>query len=160
MLGGVGESAGSGGERGTFPAEFSLGFGNRQIIDAREPAAHEAIRVELPVLIPVGAIPAAGGVVKLILEPHGDAIGGEGPEFLLQTIVELARPFPFEKLDDLGTAIQEFGTVAPLSVLSVGEGDTVGVATVPSVLGRLNFLARRFLGEGREWGAGIHGMGY
>src|SRR5437879_2226979 len=83
----------SGSVRGPFPAELSLRLGNRQIVDACKPALHEAIGGELPILVPVGAIPLAGVVMKLILETHSDAIASEGPELLSQSVVEFARPF-------------------------------------------------------------------
>ena len=41
------------------PEEFALGFPDRQIIDRGEAARHQAVLVELPVLIAVGAKPVA-----------------------------------------------------------------------------------------------------
>ncbi len=51
---------------------------------------------------------------------------------------------------------QIFRAVAPFGVLGVGERDAFGVAQVPGVFGGLDFLARGFLGERRQWRAWVH----
>src|SRR3989442_1731192 len=140
----------------TFPTKLAVGFLDGQVVDAGEAEFHVAAFVELPVLVAVGAIPLAGVVVKLILEAHRDAVAREGPEFLLQAVIQLAIPFAAQKLDDLRAAVQELGTVAPMRVLGVGERDALGVAAVPGVLGGLDFLARGFFGEWRQWWSWVH----
>ena len=40
-----------------LPAEFAVRLGDGQIVDAGDPPAHQAIRVELPILVPIGAKP-------------------------------------------------------------------------------------------------------
>ena len=50
--------------------------------------------------------------------------------------------------------MDEFGAVAPFGVLGIGEGDALGVAGIPGVLGGLDFLPGGFEGErgqGRAW---------
>src|SRR3569832_2422860 len=39
------------------PVVFAICFFNRKVIDARNAAAHEAVAIELPVLVAVGAVP-------------------------------------------------------------------------------------------------------
>ena len=63
-------------------------------------AAIRPSRVELPVLVAVGAEPLAGVVVPLVGEAHGDAVVGEGPELLDQPVVELALPLAGQEGDD------------------------------------------------------------
>src|SRR4029077_18625358 len=49
-----------------------LGVLDRDVVDARLPAAHQAVLVELPQLVAVAAPPPAIRVVGLILEPDRD----------------------------------------------------------------------------------------
>src|SRR5690606_27995720 len=69
------------------PAELALGLGDRQIVDAGYAPAHQAVLVELPVLIAVRAEPVAGVVVPFVRKAHGDARAVERPQFLDQAIV-------------------------------------------------------------------------
>ena len=62
------------------PVVFALGLGDRQVVDARDPQAHQAVLVELPVLVAVAAEPLAAVVVPFIGEAHGDAVAREGPQ--------------------------------------------------------------------------------
>ena len=57
--------------------------------------------VEFPVLVAVGAEPLAGVVVPFIGKAHGDAIVGEGPQFLDQPVVQFPCPFARQELVDL-----------------------------------------------------------
>src|SRR5215203_2910845 len=87
-------------------------------------------------------------VVALVLEPHRDAVAREAPQVFLQPIVQLPSPFAPEEVPDGLTPLEELVAVAPLGVLGVGEGDLLGIAGVPGVLGRLDLLPGRLLGEG------------
>src|ERR1700739_3459035 len=75
------------------PVIFAVGFGNRRIVDAGDPPAHQPFAVELPILVAVRAEPGAAVVMPFIGEADGDAIVGEGPQLLDQAIVELPVPF-------------------------------------------------------------------
>ena len=77
-----------------FPSEFPFGFRDGKIVDAGEPALHVAVVVEFPVLVTVGAIPLAGGIVILVFKTHRDAVFAEGPEFLFQAIIQFALAAP------------------------------------------------------------------
>jgi len=70
------------------PMIFALRFLNWKIIDARESQPHQAIVVELPILVAIRAIPISRIVVPLVGEPHGDAVIRERPQFLDQAVVQ------------------------------------------------------------------------
>src|SRR5262245_32602622 len=139
------------------PEELALGSSDRQVVDARETKPHEALLVELPVLVAVGAVPVLRVIVPLVCEAHGDAVVVVRPELLDQAVVELARPFACEELLDLFVADGELGAVAPLRVRRVDLSDSLGVARVPSVLGETNLLLRGLESEGRYRRFGVHG---
>lgn len=83
------------------PEELAIGLGDRQVVDAREPALHEPVLVEFPVLIAVGAVPIPRVVVPLVGETHGDAVAVVRPKLLDRAVVELAGPLSGEELLDL-----------------------------------------------------------
>ena len=72
---------------------FAAALRDRKIVDAGDAQAHQAMLVELPILVAVAAKPAAAVVVPLIGKAHRDAVLAEGPDFLDQAVVELALPF-------------------------------------------------------------------
>src|SRR5687768_16103042 len=120
--------------------ELAVGLRNRQIVDAGVATLHEPEHVELPILVAVRAIPLAGVVSPLVSKAHRDAVIGEGPKFLDQSIVELAAPLAGQELDDLLAADREFGAIAPVAVDGISERHTLWVAAVPGVLGQADFL--------------------
>ena len=85
---------------GGGPAEAAILFGNLDIVDAGFAAAHQAVLVELPLLVAVGAMPLAGGIMPFVLEAHRDAVVVERPEILDQAVVELLLPFAGEECLD------------------------------------------------------------
>src|SRR2546423_12543814 len=95
------------------PVELALVRANRQIIDAGDAQAHQAVLVEFPILVAIAAEPVAAVVMPLIGEAHGDAVVAEGPHFLDQPVVELAVPFAGEEGFDLLAALNELGAIAP-----------------------------------------------
>src|ERR1700677_56185 len=125
-------------------------FADRQIVDAREAHAHQAVLVELPVLVAVATEPASRIVTPFIGEANGDAVLMKGPEVLDQPIVELAVPFAGQKRLDRGSALKELRPVSPPAVLRIGERHARGVAGVPGVLRHSRLLRRSFLVEGRQ----------
>src|SRR5215211_8293830 len=134
-----------------YPLEdASLGLVDSVVVDGGVAPAHEAVSIELPQLIPMTSPPLSIRIVRLVLEPDGDAVLGEAPEVLFQPVVELASPLAPEEGDDLLAALEELVAVAPLRVLGVGEGDLIGVAGVPSVLGRLDLLPGTLLSKWRH----------
>src|ERR1700678_3335428 len=82
------------------PVIFALASGYRQIVDAGDSQPHEAVLVELPVLIAIAAKPMARVVVPLIGKPPGYPVLAKSPNFLDEPVVEFARPLSREKCLD------------------------------------------------------------
>src|SRR5476649_2181791 len=108
-----------------IPMELALGRLDRQVVDAREPALHQAVCSELPVLVSVGAEPVERIVVPLIGEANGDPALREGPHFLDQAVVELPRPLAREEFDDGGPSLNELGAIPPMAIDRIDQGDTL-----------------------------------
>src|SRR5262245_65886240 len=68
------------------PAILAFALRDRRIVDARDAHAHEALLVELPVLVAVAAEPVIAVVVPLVGEAHCDAVVAKGPELLDQPV--------------------------------------------------------------------------
>src|SRR5208337_980981 len=94
----------------------------------------------LPILIAVTAPPLPVGVVRFVDEAHPDAVLGDRPQLLDQSIIEFSCPFAGEKRGDRLTAREEFVAVSPAAVVRVGVGNSPGIARVPRVLRRAHFL--------------------
>src|SRR5581483_7914791 len=95
---------------------------------------HQAVLVELPLLIAIGAVPLARCVMPFILEAHRDAVAVEGPEVLDQAVVQFPLPFAGEEGCDGGASLEEFRAVAPAAVLGIGQRDTFWIARIPRIL--------------------------
>ena len=61
------------------PVKAPVGLTDWRIVDAREAAAHQAVVVKLPILVPVGAKPIAAVVMPLIGKTHRETVLPEGP---------------------------------------------------------------------------------
>ena len=99
------------------------------------PAAHEAVRIELPILVAVGPELLTAVVVVLVGEPDGDTVRGERQQFPDEPIVQLSIPPAREEGDDLVPASRKFGAVSPRAIGCVGESYEGGVAAVPAIFG-------------------------
>src|ERR1700712_4860473 len=130
-----------------------LALCDADVVDRGLAPAHQAVAVELPVLVAVGAPPLAALVMPLVLEAHRDVIAAEGPEILAQDVLVLALPLAQEEGMDLGAAAQELIAIAPLRVGRVGEHDATCIARVPRILRGLHLLPCGLLAEGRGRGA-------
>jgi len=133
---------------------LAIGGSDRQIIDAGDPYAHQALRVELPVLIAVGAEVLTAVVVPLVGEAYCDPIAVECPELLEEAVVQLACPLARQKGHDLGPAVDELSPITPAAVLAVGKRDRFWIAAVSGILGHPNFLGGRLRierGKRRAW---------
>src|SRR5262245_49860562 len=134
-----------------WPVIFALAILDRQVVDAGDAPPHQAVLVELPVLVAIAAKPVAGIVVPFICKAHGDPIVTKHPDFLDQPIIELAIPFAREKRLDLLAAVNELGAVAPDAVDGIAEGDTGGVARVPGIFGEAHLLRGGLRRERGQW---------
>src|SRR5580704_14517839 len=103
------------------PVKASVGFRDRNIVDAGFAAAHQAVVVELPLLVAVGTMPLPGIIMPLVLKPHRDAVATERPEILDQAIVEFPRPFAGKERHDRGSALEKLRAVTPAAVLGIGQ---------------------------------------
>src|SRR3954470_35242 len=113
------------------PVIFAVPGLDRKVVDARDAEPHQAVLVELPVLVAVASKPASAVVVPFIGEPHRDAVVVEGPDLLDQPVIQFAIPFADEKgLDGLAT-FKKFGAVAPAAVDGIGERHPGRIAAVP-----------------------------
>lgn len=95
------------------PVVLPLELLDRQVVDTRMPGAHQALLVELPVLVPVGAEPVARVVVPLVGEADGDPVVRESSQLLDQPVVELSGPLPPQKRHDFVMPCRELRPVPP-----------------------------------------------
>src|SRR5262245_31998807 len=117
------------------PMILAIRCSNRQVVDARNPQAHQSLLVEVPVLVAIAAEPASAVVVPLVGETHCDAVLAEGPDLLDQPIVELTIPLARQGGDDGFTALQELRPITPATIDRVAERYLFRVASVPGILG-------------------------
>jgi hypothetical protein len=80
---------------------------NRQIVDAGVALRHQAVFLELPVLVAIGAKPIARIVMPFVGEANRDSILVKRPEFFDQTIVKFARPLAAQEGNDLLSSVQK-----------------------------------------------------
>src|SRR6185369_6243142 len=110
----------------------------------------QAVLVEFPIFIAVGAEPGAAVVMPFIGEAHGDAVALPGPHFLDQTIIMFLGPFASQEGDDLLPPRNELRAVAPAAVRAVSQRHPVRITAVPAILGGTRLLRGGFGGEGRQ----------
>src|SRR5690242_20265356 len=98
------------------PMILAVGLADGKVVDAGESHPHQAVVVEFPVLVAVGAEPVLRVVVTLVGEAYGNAIRLESPHLLDEPVVQLPGPFSREEGDDLVAAVDEFGAVPPAGI--------------------------------------------
>jgi len=94
--------------------------------------------------------------MKFIFKADSNAVAGEGPEFLFEFIIQFVLPFAGEELNDLLSAIEEFGAVAPFGIGGISERYFFGVTGIPGVLGQLDFLSGGFGSKRWKWRSLFH----
>ena len=127
---------------------LTLGRLDCDVVCRHIPLCHDAISIEGPVFIPIGAIPLPSIIMELILEVHRDGVVVEGEQILPQAVPLLHLPFLGEKFDDGISALEEVVSVAPNTVLRVALGNLLWVLCVPVVFGYLHFLSSCLQREG------------
>src|SRR3954463_12214298 len=95
------------------PVIFALAIFDRQVVDAGDPPSHQALFVELPILVAIAAKPVSRIVVPFICKAHGYPVVAKGPDFLDQPILELASPLAYEECLDGIAPTDEFSAVPP-----------------------------------------------
>jgi len=75
------------------PVIEAFRFADPQIVDGCVTMMHNSFGIELPVFIPVGAIPLARIILTLIGKSRSDPIITEGPELLDESVLRFAFPF-------------------------------------------------------------------
>src|SRR5262249_35739901 len=103
------------------PMILALALLDRQVVDAGEAQAHQAVLVEFPVFIAVAAEPVAAVVMAFVSEPHRDAVLAKGPHFLDQTVVQFAAPLARQKRHDGLAALKELRAITPAAVDRIGQ---------------------------------------
>src|ERR1700732_2675864 len=136
------------------PVIFALAIFDRQVVDAGDPPSHQALFVELPILVAIAAKPVAGIVVPFICKAHGYPVVAKRPDFLDQPILQLANPLACEEFLDGLAATNELGSVAPDAVHRIGKRYLGRIARVPGILGEARLLRGAFGCKGRQRWAG------
>src|SRR5215467_2161293 len=125
---------------------------NREIVDARDPASHEPLIIELPVLVAIRSEPVTRVVVPLVGKTNSDAVALTSPELLDQPVVELLRPLAGQKLLDGFAPGEELRAVTPDAVRRIGHGYSLRVPCIPGVFGQADLLRRsRCVERGKGW---------
>lgn len=132
------------------PMEFALALADRVFIDAGDATAHQAIGIEFPVFIAVGAVPIAAIISIFVSEADGDAVAAVRPEFLDQPVFKFTSPFADKKAFDRITALNKFGAVPPLAVGRVSKRHKRRIAAVPPIFGKTNLLRSGLIVEWRK----------
>ena len=80
-----------------------------------------AVRIKFPILVAIGTEPMAAVIAIFIRIADGDAVAGERPEFLDQSIVQFLGPFAREETFGFFAVVGKFGAVTPFGVEGVGQ---------------------------------------
>src|ERR1700677_2574451 len=131
------------------PVILPFRFFDREIVDAGVSMMHDAVLIELPVFVAIGAKPVTGIVVMLVGETDGDACSVESPELLDETVFEFTTPLSSQELDDLFASVDKLCAVSPFAIDCIGECDFFRIPRVPTVFGLSYF---RGCGFTRKWG--------
>lgn len=95
------------------PIKLALRLGHPELIDARVPRIHQALFVELPIFIAIGAKPVSRVIVVLVRKTYRDAVAVESPCLFYESIVQLSGPFSREERDNLLSSGYKLGAVSP-----------------------------------------------
>src|SRR6266403_6002260 len=122
------------------PAILPVRFPEGKIVDAGQPQPHQAILVELPVLVAVRAVPIPRVIVPLIREADCNPMSPEGPKLLDQPVVQLLVPLARKEGDDLWPSVDELRAVPPARIQRIALGDLPRIAGIPTIFGQSHFL--------------------
>src|SRR5690242_7036261 len=88
-----------------LPVVSALVFPDREVVDAGNAQTHQAVLVELPILVAIAAKPIPAVVVPLVGETNRDAVFPKCPDFLDQPVVEFTLPFTGQECFDGGASL-------------------------------------------------------
>src|SRR5882672_9640774 len=133
------------------PVIFALAIFDRQVVDAGDPPSHQALFVELPILIAIAAKPVSRIVMPFVCKAHGYPVVAKRPDFLDQAVLQFTTPLAYKEcLNGLAPA-NELGAVAPDASQRIGKRYFGRIARVPGILRQARLLRGRFCGERRKW---------
>src|SRR4029077_15156238 len=98
------------------PMIFSFRLVDWEIVDGRVAKSHQTIVAKLPILVAIRAEPIPRVVVPFVGEAHGNTIFGECPELFDEPVVQLFRPFAFQKLNDFLSSIRKLSPISPARI--------------------------------------------
>jgi hypothetical protein len=129
------------------PTILTISLRNRQVINACQPHSHQAVLVELPILIPVRAKPVSGVVAPLVRESHRNPVLPKCPQFLDEPVFQFSRPLPLQEGDNLLAPVNELRAIPPARVHRVGKRNSLWILCVPCVFRPANLLDGALMGE-------------
>src|SRR5271156_4942378 len=132
------------------PEILAVGFDNRQVVDAGDAPAHQAVLVELPELVAIGAEPLAAVVMPFVGEAHRHAVVAKPPQLLDEPVVEFLVPFAGQERANGLPALDELDAIAPFAAYRISQRHPRRIAAIPGILGQTDFLHRRFRRERRQ----------
>lgn len=104
-------------------------------------AAHQAIRLELPILVAIRPEPVSTVIVPFISEPHRNPVTRVGPQLFYQAIVEFTGPLSSQERLNLIATLDELGTVSPAAIWRIRQRYPGRIAAIPPVLGKSDLSA-------------------
>ena len=122
------------------PVKLAFGFRNGDIVDRRVTDHHQAVGIELPVLVAVGPEPISFAVAVFVAEPHSDAVVGVRPQFLDEAVIEFSIPLALQEGTYGVAACYELGPIPPHRVNGVRHLDSVRILRIPRIFGGADLL--------------------
>jgi hypothetical protein len=114
------------------------------------PFAHQAIRVEFPILVSVRPNPVARLIDPLIREAYRNAIFSECPELLYEPVLLFGIPVACEECYNLVAPSDEFGAISPFAVGGIRKRNWYWFSSIPRVLSLSHFQRGCFKIERRN----------
>src|SRR6266481_4985093 len=93
-----------------------------------------------------------GIIVPFVGETHRNSIPIMGPKFLDQSVVQLFRPLPSEKFDDLLPPMWKFRAISPARVDGISKCHLFWFTRIPAILCQTNLLNGSLTSERGYWG--------
>src|SRR5258705_6715513 len=82
------------------PTVFAVFILDRQVVDAGDAPLHEALRIEFPVLVAIGAEPVTEVVMPFVGKTDGNAVALKCPQLLDEPVIQLLAPLAGEERND------------------------------------------------------------